>query len=331
MKICIVGLGAVGGFFAARLARSGRDVSALARGATLQAVNAGGLRLIERVGDGEISTTVPVNAVEQAADLGAQDLVVLTVKTTGLEAVVRTIGPLIGPETTVLSAMNGVPWWFFYGLGPALASLSLRSVDATGAIAAALPAAQVLGCVTHLSASCPQPGVVRQGFGERLIIGEPDGRSAAHSERCRAVADAFSAAAFQVEVSARIQQDIWFKLWGNMTMNPISAITGATGDRILDDDLVRNFTSRAMLEAVVIGERIGLPITIEPEERHAVTRKLGAFKTSMLQDVEARRPVELDALVASVLEIAGQVGVPAPNIEALFGLARLQARTLGLY
>jgi 2-dehydropantoate 2-reductase len=328
MKFCIVGLGAIGGLFAARLARAGYQVSALARGATLEAVRRDGLALIEGA-NGQELTRFSIEASDDARALSEQDVVIIAVKTTGLAGVVRNLGPLLGPHTTVLSAMNGVPWWFFHGLAPRLQAIRLSSLDPDGAITAALPPEQVVGCVTHLSATTPAPGRVRCMAGNRLIIGEPTGGAA--TPRTAAIVSALRAGGFEVEEAARIQQDIWYKLWGNMTVNPISALTGATGDRILDDEHVRNFMSRCMLEAARIGQRIGLPIDQDPEQRHAVTRKLGAFRTSMLQDVEAGRPVELDALVASVIEIGCQVGVPTPDINALFGLARLQAQVRGLY
>lgn len=328
MKFCIVGLGAIGGLFAARLAQAGHEVSALARGATLDAVRRGGLTLVEGEAGQERRVTLPVRVADDARELGPQDVVVIAVKTTGLASIAGQVAPLLGPDTVILSAMNGVPWWFFHGREQG-GSIRLSSLDPDGGIAAALAPERVVGIVTHLSATTPEPGTVRRMAGNRLIIGEPAGGTA--TPRAAAIAQALRDGGFELEESDSIQRDIWFKLWGNMTVNPISALTGATGDRILDDEHVRNFMSRCMLEAASIGQRIGLPIEGEPEQRHAVTRKLGAFRTSMLQDVEAGRPVELDALVAAVIEIGRQVGVPTPNIDALFGLARLQARVRGLY
>ena len=329
MKFCIVGLGAIGGLFAARLALAGHEVSALARGATLEAVRRNGLTLLDGAPGQEQVRKVAIQASDDPAALGAQDVVIVAVKTTALASVAGSVAALLGPDTAVLSAMNGVPWWFFHGLPPELARLRLQSVDPDGNISQAIPAERVIGCVTHLSAAAPAPGTVRSVAGNRLIIGEPAGGAA--RPRASAVVNALRDGGFEVEEAKVIQQDIWFKLWGNMTMNPISALTGATGDRILDDEYVRGFMSRCMVEAALIGERIGLPIDQDPEQRHAVTRKLGAFRTSMLQDVTAGRPVELDALVASVMEIGRQVAVPTPNIDALFGLARLQAQVRGLY
>ena len=328
MRICVYGLGAIGGLFAARIARTGRTVSAVARGATLETARREGLALIEREGERERRSVVRVEASDRPGDLGPQDLVILTVKTTGLVEVAREIAPLLGPETVVLSAMNGLQWWFFHGMDASLGALRLETVDPGGLLTAAIDPKRVVGCVTHLSSSSPAPAVIRHGTGERLIVGEPGGGAA---PRTREIVELLRAAGFEVETSDRIQRDIWIKLWGNMTMNPVSAITGATADRILDDDLVRGYLSRCMVEAARIGERIGLPIAMSPDERHAITRKLGAFRTSMLQDAEAGRALELDALVAVVVEIGRRVGVDTPAIESLLGLSRLYARVRRLY
>ena len=323
-KVCIYGAGAIGGWIGARLAAQGLAVNAVARGATLAVLQQQGLRLRE----GSTEQSVPVRAVAEPAALGVQDLVVLAVKAPAMADVALRIAPLLGPDTVVLTAMNGVPWWFFQGFGGALAETRLMAVDPTGAIAAAIPASQVIGAVVHASCSLDAPGVVRHHFGRGLILGEPSG---AASPRVQALAALLTAAGFEASVSAQIQRDVWYKLWGNMTVNPISALTGATTDLILDDPLVRNFVSGVMLEARDIGARIGIPISQQPEDRHAVTRKLGAFKTSMLQDVEAGRPVELDALVGVVRELGQLTEVATPLTDALLGLARLQARVRGLY
>jgi 2-dehydropantoate 2-reductase len=324
MKICVYGAGAIGGFLGARLGAGGHALCAVARGKTLDALRAHGLRLVQA---GE-TIVAPVRAEEDPARFGPQDLVVIAVKGPALPAVAVRIAPLLAPDTMVLVAMNGVPWWFFDGLPGPYAGMKLATVDPDGAIAAAIPTRHVVGCVVHASCSAPEPGLVRHAMGAGLIVGEPSGGRSARVERL--LAD-LASAGFDAKLSERIQQDIWYKLWGNMTMNPVSAITGATGDRILDDPLVRAFCSAAMAEAAAIGARIGCGVTQSTEDRHAVTRKLGAFKTSMLQDVEAGRPIELDAIVAVVREIGQKVGVPTPNIDALLGLARLFARVRGLY
>jgi 2-dehydropantoate 2-reductase len=323
-SVTIVGAGAIGGWLGARLAAQGVQVSLLARGATLAALQHHGLRL--RSGDAEQHYRLP--ATSDAGTLGVQDLVVVAVKAPALPDIARSIGPLLGPDTVVLTAMNGVPWWFFQGFGGDLSGTRLQAVGPKGELAAAIAPARVLGCVVHASCSSDAPGVVRHHFGQGLIVGEPGGGASA---RVNALAAMLSAAGFDTTVSPQIQRDVWYKLWGNMTVNPISALTGATTDLILDDPLVRGFVSGVMLEAREIGARIGIPISQQPEDRHAVTRKLGAFKTSMLQDLEAHKPVELDALVTVVQELGQLTGVATPLTDVLLGLARLQARVRGLY
>ncbi|NEX62914.1 2-dehydropantoate 2-reductase [Noviherbaspirillum galbum] len=324
MNITLYGAGAVGGLIGARLAASGNDVSVIARGRTLDAIRAHGLRL--QSDDG--TKAFPVEAGDDPRRFGVQDLVVLAVKATGLQEVARHIAPLLGPETIILTAMNGVPWWFFDAIEGPLAGTRLPSLDPQGVLAKAMPASQVIGCVVHLSSSCPEPGLVKPGFGNRLIVGEPAGGRSARLDK---VAALLAEACFDTEASADIRSDIWYKLWGNMTMNPVSAITGATGDRMLDDPLVRRFCLAVMQEAADIGARIGCPITQSGEDRMEVTRKLGAFKTSMLQDAEARRPLEIDALVTAVHDIGKLVGVATPNVDALLGLVRLFGQSHGLY
>jgi 2-dehydropantoate 2-reductase len=228
----------------------------------------------------------------------------------------------------VMTAMNGVPWWFFDGFGGEHAGMRLEAVDPHGTVAAAIASRHVIGCVVHATCSTPEPGLVRHGFGRGLILGEPSGGA---SDRLTALVEALCAAGFEARASQQIQKDIWYKLWGNMTMNPVSALTGATCDRILDDPLVRGFILQCMDEARRIGERIGCPITESGADRNAVTRKLGAFKTSMLQDVEAGRAIELDALVTVVQQIGARIGVATPGIDALLGLTRLMAQSRGLY
>jgi 2-dehydropantoate 2-reductase len=322
MKVCVVGAGAIGSFIGAHLSRRSCEVAALARGATAAALRAHGFRLEQAGG----LVTAPVRVVEDGASLGAQDLVVLAVKGPSLSGVAEKVTPLLGPHTMVLTAMNGVPWWFFLSAaGGACDGKRLTSVDPDGRIAAAIPERHVIGCVVHATCSMVEPGLVRHGFGDELIIGEPAWveASGATSARVAALAELLQSAGFKATVSARIQADIWYKLWGNMTMNPISALTGATCDRILDDPLLNRYTLSIMAEAAAIGERIGCPISQSGEDRNAVTRKLGAFKTSMLQDAEAGRPLEIDALLTAVTEIGGKAGVPTPSIDALLGLLRV--------
>ena len=297
------------------------DATSVSR-ATLEAVRANGI-VVESAA-GRQATRIAVS--DDVATFGPQDLVVIALKAPALPAVAPAIATLLGPSTMLLPAMNGVPWWFMPVSAPW--ERPLDSVDPGGRLIAALPLPKVLGCVVHFASSTPEPGVVRHAFGERVIVGEPRGGV---SERVRAVCDAFTAAGFEAEASADVRRDAWYKLWGNMTMNPVSALTGSLSDAILDDPLLHAFILRTMAEAKAIGEKIGCPIAQSGEERMLVARKLGNFKTSMLQDSQAGRPFELDALVTAVHEIGNRVGVPTPNIGALLGLTRLMARQRGLY
>jgi 2-dehydropantoate 2-reductase len=324
MKVTIYGAGAIGGWIGVRLAQAGCELSVVARGDTLAAVKAQGLRL-EIAGS---TTTVPVRASSNPAELGVQDLVVVAVKAPAMAGVAQAIGPLLGPHTMVLTAMNGVPWWFFESFGGALAGTRLAAVDPGGTIAQAIPGHHIIGCVVHASCSLNGPGHVKHHFGNKLIIGEPSGEKTARVERLTAL---LAKAGFEAVLSEQIQKDAWYKLWGNMTVNPVSAMTGATTDLIMGDDLVRGFISAVMLEAREIGARIGIPIAQQPEDRHQMTLKLGAFKTSMLQDVEAGRAVELDALVTVVKELGALTGVATPFTDALLGLSRLHAKVRNLY
>lgn len=324
MKICIYGAGAIGGWTGTKLARSGHQVSVVARGATLQALQQHGLRLEE----GGQTVSAPVRSSSDPADLGVQDLVIVAVKAPAMADVAKAIGPLLGPNTMVLTAMNGVPWWFFEGFGGKFEGTRLKAVDPDGSIARAIPGKHIIGCVVHASCAMNGPGFVKHHFGNKLIIGEPSGEKSA---RVKQVADALQGAGHEVEISSQIQRDAWFKLWGNMTVNPVSAMTGATTDLIIGDDLVRGFITRVMYEAREIGARIGIPIETTPEERHHVTQRLGAFRTSMLQDVDAGKPVELDALVTVVKELGELTGLETPWTDTLLGLARLHARVKGLY
>jgi 2-dehydropantoate 2-reductase len=324
MKVTIFGAGAIGGFLGTRLAQSGCEVAAVARGATAAALRAQGWRLQS----GNSTIAAPARVAEKPSELGSQELVVVAVKGPALASVAAEISPLLDRDTIVMTAMNGVPWWFFHEFGGEYAGMRLTSIDPDGSIAAAIPGRHVVGCVVHASCASPEPGLTRHNVGNRLIIGEPRGGD---SPRVRELAETLARAGFDVEVSACIQRDVWYKLWGNMTMNPVSALTGATVDRVLDDPLVNGFCLEVMREAAAIGARIGCPIEQSGEDRNAVTRKLGAFKTSMLQDVEAGKPVEIDVLLSAVREIGQKVGERTFQLDALLGLSRLHARMRGLY
>jgi 2-dehydropantoate 2-reductase len=328
MKTAIVGAGAIGAYIGTRLAVAGRaQVCALARGATLASLRTQGWR----ADVGHERLQAPARASDQPAELGVQDLIVIAVKAPALATLAPTLAPLIGPHTLVMPAMNGVPWWFTQGQ-PALGDAPLASVDPGGRIGAALPLAQVIGCVVHMSCSAPEPGLVRHKMGQGLIVGEAvTGPQGGDGPRVDAVAGLLRHAGFEVTASPDVRHDVWYKLWGNLTMNPISAITGATIDRLLADPQVRDFCSAAMLEAQAIGARIGCPIAQTPEDRHAITARLGAFKSSMLQDVEAGRAIELDAIVSAVHELGQRLGIATPAIAALLGLTRVFAVQRGLY
>ena len=330
MKVCIYGAGAIGGWLGVHLAQAGHEVSVVARGATLEALQKQGLECVQNQAP-QSRLQARVNASAHPKDLGPQDWVIVAVKAPAMAEVAQGIAPLLGPKTIVMTAMNGVPWWFFQGFGGRLQDATLNAIDPAGVIAKAIPAHHVVGCVVHSSCSLDAPGVVRHHFGQGLILGEPAAQRGEVSARVQQLVNELHTAGFNASASSQIQKDIWYKLWGNMTVNPVSAITGATTDLILKDDLVRDFVSKIMLEAKAIGEQIGIPIAQTPEDRHAVTMKLGAFKTSMLQDVEAGKTVELDALVSVVRELGQLTQVDTPYTDTLLGLSRLHASVRGLY
>jgi 2-dehydropantoate 2-reductase len=326
MKICVYGAGAVGGLIAAWLARSGHAVSVVARGKQLEALRASGLRVQSRA-TGE-TATVALEAESDPARLGPQDYVVVAVKAHSLPEVAQGIGPLVGAHTSILTAMNGVPWWFFDRLRFGRGTLRLESLDPDGALARAMPTEQIVGCVIHLAASTPEPGVVSHNMGRRLIIGEPGG---ANTERTRRIAQALGGAGFEVVVTESIEKEFWVKLLGNVSFNPVSALTLASADRLIADPLVKEYMVRIMREVLEIGRAVGVDADIDPEARIDMARVLGRFKTSMLQDMEAGKPLEIDGLLAGTLEIAAKAKVPAPFTESLFGLIRARAASTGQY
>ncbi|MFT5589515.1 MAG: 2-dehydropantoate 2-reductase [Bradyrhizobium sp.] len=328
MKITIYGAGAVGGLIAARLVQhngENNQISIIARGRTLKAIQERGLLISEQTG----TQTVMLEAEADPSRLGVQDIVILAVKSTALADVATRIAPLLGPDTLVVTAMNGVPWWFFECTEGPCSNLRLQSLDPDGLLTRVIPVQQVIGCVVHLSSSSPEPATIRPGFGNRLLLGEAT--TSCQPERLSNIVTLLATAGFDAQASTDIRRDIWYKLWGNMTMNPLSAMTGANADKVLDDPLVRDFCLKAMAEAAAIGSRIGCHIEQSGEERMRLTRQLGAFKTSMLQDAEAGRALEIDALVGAVREIGLKVQVPTPTIDALLGLVRLYARSHALY
>jgi 2-dehydropantoate 2-reductase len=326
MKICIYGAGAVGGLIAAWLARSGHEVSVIARGAHLEAVRAGGLRVRER----ESGTTevYALKAEEDPARLGPQDYVVLAVKAHSLPEVAQRISPLVGEGTSIITAMNGIPWWFFERLPFGSGRERLESLDPGGRLARAMPTERIIGCVIHLAASTPEPGLISHNMGRRLILGEPGGRNTA---RTRRIAEALSAAGFEVQLSDAIEKEFWVKLLGNVSFNPVSALTMSTADRLIANGDVRAYMVQIMREVLAIGRAVGVDAAIEPEARLDMARVLGPFKTSMLQDLEAGKPLEIDGLLAGTLEIAAKAGVQAPYTQSLFALIRARALSTNQY
>lgn len=326
MKICIFGAGAVGGVMAGWLERAGNDVSLVARGDNLAAIRKHGLRIRTNT-TGEVLTTHP-KADSDPAKLGVQDYVIVSVKGQSLPEVAQTIAPLLGPESTIVTAMNGVPWWFFDRLPWGGGKARLESLDPDGTLAAAMPTERILGCVIHLAASTPEPGLISHNMGKRLILGTPGGEN---GTRHAAVADVLDGAGFEVVRSAAIEKDYWIKLLGNVSFNPVSALTLSTADRLIADPQIKAYMVAIMREVLAIGRAIGVDADIDPEARIDMARHLGPFKTSMLQDMEAGKPLEIDGLLAGTLEIAAKAGVPAPYTESLFGLARARAQTTGQY
>ena len=315
MRIGVIGAGAIGGWVAARLALAGNRVAVLARGETLKALAAG--LTIREQGATELAQ---VQASADPSHLGAQDLLVIAVKAPALADVAQIVAQMIGPQTLVLPMLNGVPWWF---LGDDL----LGSVDADGRIAASLPYEQLIGCVVHAACRRTAAGQIEVVHADKLIIGEPGGGASERVARLFALLDD---AGLRPDVTNNVRRAIWYKLWGNMTMNPLSALTLATADRILADEGLKPFILDCMSEAAAIGAAIDCPISESGEDRMAVTARLGAFKTSMLQDVEAGRAIELEALIGAPREIGRRLGIATPNIDLLYAMTRQMAESRGL-
>jgi len=324
-RIGIIGAGAIGGHFAARLAQAGHMVSLLARNATLRAIQEHGLRYTS--GDGAQSA-IAVQAYASTAEMGPQDLVIIALKAHMLPELAADLRALIQPHTVVLPVGNGLPWWYFLVPDQPLSGLRLRSVDPLGAIERALPLDNVLGGSVMASCSSPAPGVVIHSSGGRVVLGEPRGGG---SIRASHWASVLTAAHLPTANSTNIRLDLWLKLLGNVCANPLSLITGASTDRLLDDPSVRQVFEHMMQECIQLGTRLGLTIDIDARQRMEQTRRLGAIKTSMLQDLEAGRSVELDAILGAPLECAADLGYAVPQMQMIFALARMRARQAGLY
>lgn len=318
MRIAVFGAGAIGGYIAAKLAGAGHDVAIIARGTHLEAIRARGLILDNR---GE-THVFPVRATDRAEEVGRQELVVLTLKAHAMAEAAPAIALLLGPETVLLPAQNGIPWWFTHRAGGALEDTRIKAVDPEGRIARLLDPARVIGCVVYMAIAVPEPGVVRRFGGNMLVFGEPDG---SQSPRLARLADLFRAAGIKIETPANIRDAVWMKLWGNIAFNPVSVITGATMARMADDPGVRAVLRAAMLEMRAVAEKLGARFDRNVEARIEEARYVGDFKTSMLQDFEAGRPLELDTMIGAVTELGWRVGVKTPMLEAIGALTRLRA------
>jgi 2-dehydropantoate 2-reductase len=323
MKIAIIGAGAIGGYVGVKLALSGEDVTFIVRGANLQAIRSHGMKLV--VHDGSEQVARDVKASNDYAAVGVQDIVILAMKAHQLEAVVDDVPKLIGPHTLIVTMQNGLPFWYFHGHGGALAGSPVKSVDPSGRIAAAIPAAQVIGCVVYPASELIAPGVVRHIEGDRFPLGELDGSI---SERVQRVAACFVKAGFKSPVLDNIRAEIWLKLWGNLTFNPISGLAHATLQDICQFPLTRDLATAMMTEAQTVANKLGVTFRVSIDKRIAGAEKVGRHKTSMLQDIEAGRAPEIDALVGSIVELGRLTDTPTPHIDTVYALVKLLAKTM---
>jgi len=321
MKICVIGAGAIGGLLAARLANSGEDVTIVARGPQLAAIRDRGLRLIDESGE---TIGVAPRAVERTSDVKNQDLVILGMKAHQVAAIAQDVPDMLGANGLVLTAQNGIPWWYFFKVGGEHEGRTLDSVDPAGVIARSLSPDRVIGSVVYPAAEISEPGVIRLIEGNRFSLAEIDNTK---TERVQAVSAAFTAAGFKAPVVTDIRAEIWTKLWGNLSFNPISALTGATLAGICRNPVSRALAADMMREAQAVGEALGVRFRIPLEKRLAGAEAVGEHKTSMLQDIEARRPTEAAALVGAIIELGQIVGVPTPKIEAVYACVRLLEET----
>lgn len=324
MKICVFGAGSIGGVVGGVLAHAGHDVSLIARGAHLQALQANGCRVES---GGQVFTVHPA-ASDTPADFGQQDVVVVAVKAPAMPAVAAGIAPLLGPETAVVPAMNGIPWWFFDGFPENGPHIPVPKLDPDGALAAAIPTERVMGCVVHMGSMVPEPGVIRHVADNRLILGEATGGV---TDRLAAFAAAFAGTTLAATVTENLRQEIWLKLLGNFNFAPVSSLTGATNGEIGADPGLRKLCADLFEEAAEAGRRIGLEPGMTADERTTMGASLGDFRTSMLQDFDKSRPPEIDAIVGAVVEIGRATGTPMPVSESVLALVEQKARGMGLY
>jgi 2-dehydropantoate 2-reductase len=323
MKIAIVGAGAIGGYVGARLALAGEHVTFMVRGANLEAIRSAGVTLI--TSDGHKQMASNVKASNDYAATGPQELVILAVKAHQVEAVASDVPKLFGPDTVVVTMQNGIPYWYFHRHGGALAGSVLRSVDPSGLVSQNIPAERVIGCVVYPAAELLAPGVIKHIEGERFPVGELDGATSARVTR---VAGCFTNAGFKAPILDNIRAEIWLKLWGNLTFNPISALTRSTLVDICQFAPTRALAAAMMTEAQSVAAKLGITFRVALEKRIAGAERVGKHKTSMLQDIEAERPPELEALVGSVVELGRLTHTPTPTIDTVYALADLLARTI---
>jgi 2-dehydropantoate 2-reductase len=316
MKFAIVGAGAIGAFLGAMLARAGEDVTLIARGPHLRAMEQHGVRVRDEAGEFQVAA----KATDKPESVGEVDVLVLTLKTHSVPAIASTLRPLLGPNTAVLTAQNGFPWWYFYRHGGDWEGTRLESVDPGGAISQHIDPARVVGCVVYPSTEIIEPGVVWHAEGNRFAIGEPDGSK---SERCRRIADSFIKAGLRCPIRSNIRHDIWVKLMGNVAYNPISALTRATLIEIVQCAETRALAIQIMQEAEAVAQELGINIGVTIEQRLEGAEKVGHHKTSMLQDIEAGKPTELEAIAGAVIELGEKLGVAVPHMKTVYGCVKL--------
>lgn len=324
MKICIYGAGAIGGLLGAQLARAGEEVTLIARGPHLAAMRENGLTL--RIDGAEHN--VRVAATDKPADAGPQDVVIVTVKAHSVAPIAEAMQPLFGPDTAVVTAMNGVPWWYFHKASGPHEGRRIQCLDPDGRLERLIPGSRVIGCVVYPAAEVVAPGIIQHGYGNRFMLGEPDGAKSARATR---LSEAMGKAGFKAPVRPRIRDDIWVKLWGNLSFNPVSALTHATLDRIAGDPGTRAVIRRMMVEGEAVGTALGVKFGVDVDTRIGWAADVGAHKTSMLQDLELGRPMEIDALVTAVAEMGDLAGIDTPTIDMILALVIQRAREAGCY
>jgi 2-dehydropantoate 2-reductase len=323
VKLAVVGAGAIGGYIGARLTQAGADVTLIARGPHLAAMRAGGLRL---TAEGTADEVVRPVVTDDVQTVGPCDVVVLGVKAHALPALAPTLAPLLGPDTVVVSTQNGIPWWYFQRHGGEMEGWTLERVDPGGTIAAAIDVRRVVGSIAYFATEIVAPGVIRHIEGNRISLGEPDG---SRSNRCREIADALIAAGLRCPVTTRIRHDVWVKLLGNLAFNPVSALTGATLADMARHPEVGRLARELMTEAEAVAARLGVELSVTIDQRMAGAEKVGAHKTSMLQDLEAGRPMEYEALIGAVVELGDRLGVPVQSMRAVYACVKLLDETRG--